>query len=66
MIYWHPEFLVGIFRSVGNVIKLDGNSHAGLVGHFAHAFVEVDLSVPLLESVRVGRPNHLFFGGIRL
>lgn len=46
---------------MGNVIKLDGNSHAGLVGHFARALVEVDLSAPLLDSVRVGRPNHLFF-----
>lgn len=58
--YWDPDFLVGIFRAVGNVIKLDGHTAAGMVGHFARALVEIDLSLPITESIMIGRSSTSF------
>ncbi|KAH6770218.1 hypothetical protein C2S52_015021 [Perilla frutescens var. hirtella] len=51
--YWHAEMLVGIARSVGTPLKIDGNSMHGTVGHYARVLIEVDMAQILQSSVMI-------------
>ncbi|KAH6777478.1 hypothetical protein C2S51_008790 [Perilla frutescens var. frutescens] len=59
--YWHEEVFVGIVRSVGTPLKIDGNSLHGPVGHFARILIEVDMASVLQTSVMIDRGEASFF-----
>ncbi|XP_057790741.1 uncharacterized protein LOC131007841 [Salvia miltiorrhiza] len=50
---WHPEIIVGIARYLGLPIKIDSSSAKGEFGHYARVLVEVDLALPLHETLLV-------------
>ncbi|XP_057779554.1 uncharacterized protein LOC130998137 [Salvia miltiorrhiza] len=51
--YWHPEVFAAIGRTLGFPIKLDGTSANWEVGSFARLLVEIDLSLPLIDSMTI-------------
>ncbi|XP_057790892.1 uncharacterized protein LOC131008004 [Salvia miltiorrhiza] len=51
--YWHPEVFAAIGRTLGFPIKLDGASASKDVGSFARMLVEIDLSVPSIDSMTI-------------
>ncbi|XP_057770698.1 uncharacterized protein LOC130990486 [Salvia miltiorrhiza] len=50
-----------IGNSVGVPIKVDGATADGDVGHFARVLVEVDLALPLPDSIHVDCPDQSFY-----
>ncbi|XP_057793175.1 uncharacterized protein LOC131009784 [Salvia miltiorrhiza] len=59
--YWTKEIISSIGNSVGVPIKVDGATADGDVGHFARVLVEVDLALPLPDSVHVDCPDQSFY-----
>ncbi|XP_057803410.1 uncharacterized protein LOC131018720 [Salvia miltiorrhiza] len=59
--YWTKEIISSIGNSVGVPIKVDGVTADGDVGHFARVLVEVDLALPLPDSVHVDCPDQSFY-----
>ncbi|XP_057771111.1 uncharacterized protein LOC130990900 [Salvia miltiorrhiza] len=59
--YWTKEIISSIGNSVGVPIKVDGVTADGDVGHFARVLVEVDLALPLPDSVHVDCPDQYFY-----
>ncbi|XP_057787511.1 uncharacterized protein LOC131004767 [Salvia miltiorrhiza] len=59
--YWTKEIISSIENSVGVPIKVDGATADEDVGHFARVLVEVDLALPLPDSVHVDCPDQSFY-----
>ncbi|XP_057803614.1 uncharacterized protein LOC131018949 [Salvia miltiorrhiza] len=57
---WHPEVITAIGRYLGNPIKVDGCSGAGEVGHYARVLVEIDMSLPLKDGLRMDEDDGAF------
>ncbi|XP_057811500.1 uncharacterized protein LOC131025726 [Salvia miltiorrhiza] len=54
---WHPEVISAIGRYLGNPIRIDGGSADRDVGHYARVLIELDLSLPLRESLMIEEDN---------
>ncbi|XP_057803376.1 uncharacterized protein LOC131018680 [Salvia miltiorrhiza] len=54
---WHPEVIAAVGRYLGNPIRIDGGSANREVGHYARVLIEIDLSVPLRESLMIDEDN---------
>ncbi|XP_057803314.1 uncharacterized protein LOC131018617 [Salvia miltiorrhiza] len=51
--YWHAEVISAIGRTLGSPIRIDSLSAHGEKGNFARILVELDLAIPLQESVTI-------------
>ncbi|XP_057811444.1 uncharacterized protein LOC131025665 [Salvia miltiorrhiza] len=58
---WHPEVIIGISRHIGLPIKIDNASVEGQFGHFARILLEIDLALPLQESLLVNCDEGSFY-----
>ncbi|XP_057770826.1 uncharacterized protein LOC130990623 [Salvia miltiorrhiza] len=58
---WHPKVIIGINRHIGLPIKIDNASGAGQFGHFARILLEIDLALPLQESLLVNCDEGSFY-----
>ncbi|XP_057781497.1 uncharacterized protein LOC130999817 [Salvia miltiorrhiza] len=54
---WHPEVIAAVGRYLGNPIRIDGGSADRDVGHYARALIEIDLALPLRESLMIDEDN---------
>ncbi|XP_012448856.1 uncharacterized protein At4g02000 [Gossypium raimondii] len=52
--YFNEEVLVKVGKLVGRPIKLDSNTVYTTRGKFARIYIEIDLSKPLIPSIRIG------------
>ncbi|XP_057792272.1 uncharacterized protein LOC131009081 [Salvia miltiorrhiza] len=58
--FWHPEVLVGIAKHVGTPLLVDGLSARALVGYFARVLVEMNLALPIPDSIDVQCDEDIF------
>ncbi|XP_057803600.1 uncharacterized protein LOC131018933 [Salvia miltiorrhiza] len=58
--YWDPEVIADIACQVGMPIKLDGQTFVGVVGHFAHVLVDLEVSKAFPETLTVQRGSSSF------
>ncbi|XP_057785001.1 uncharacterized protein LOC131002549 [Salvia miltiorrhiza] len=54
---WHPEVIAAVGRYLGNPIRIDGGSADRDVGHYARVLIEIDLALPLRESLMIDEDN---------
>ncbi|XP_057770670.1 uncharacterized protein LOC130990453 [Salvia miltiorrhiza] len=58
---WYPEIITGIARHICLPLKLDAASAYGEFGHFARILIEVDLALPLPETLLINCDEGSFY-----
>ncbi|XP_057811654.1 uncharacterized protein LOC131025891 [Salvia miltiorrhiza] len=58
---WYPEIITGIGHHIGLPLQIDSASAHGEFGHFARLLIEIDLSLPLPETLLVNCDEGSFY-----
>ncbi|XP_057775307.1 uncharacterized protein LOC130994279 [Salvia miltiorrhiza] len=58
---WTPVIIAGIGRVLGNPLRIDNASATGHVGHFARVLVELDMALPILNSMYIDDGDRSFY-----
>ncbi|XP_057770815.1 uncharacterized protein LOC130990607 [Salvia miltiorrhiza] len=58
---WTPVIIAGIGRALGHPLRIDNASAIGHVGHFARILVEIDMALPILNSMYVDDGDNSFY-----